>query len=174
MSAAEINSDFFSAAYSHYHSEVESFLHKILRNPHESEDLAQEIFARLCSRTEEVTDVRAWLRGAVRNCLRMRFRGERRAPREFPLFDDEDDMAAVAAPVITEARIILDDSLDALDGEDQRALVDLIAAGDSSYREAAAHLGISPRRARYLYTLAMRQLKRDLSLKGIHEVADIM
>lgn len=174
MSPAEINPDFFNAAYSRYHSEIEGLLHRNLRDPYESEDLAQEIFARLCSRTEEVADVRAWLHGAVRNCLRMRYRSAKREPREFPLFDDERDMAAVASPVITEARIILDESLDALDGEDQRALVDLIATGDRSYREVAAHLGISPRRARYLYTQSIRQLKRHLAGKGIREAADLM
>ncbi len=43
MSAMGIGSDFFSAAYSQYHSEVESFLHKFLGYSCESEDLAQEI-----------------------------------------------------------------------------------------------------------------------------------
>ena len=174
MSAMEISSDFFSAAYSRYHSEVESFLHKNLGYSCESEDLAQEIFIRLYARKREVADVRAWLHGAMRNCLRMRFRGESRATREFPLFDDEDDMALVAAPVITEARIILDDSLDALDGGDQRALVDLIATGGLTYRQAAAHLGISARRARYLYGLAIGQMKKHLALKGIRGVADLI
>ena len=121
-----------------------------------------------------LTDCCAWLHGAVRNCLRMRFRGESRAPREFPLFDDENDMPLVAAPVITEARIILDESLDALDGENQRALVDLIAAGGLTYRQAAARLGISPRRARYLYGLAIGRLKKHLAMKGIRGVADLM
>jgi len=173
MSPAECNSDLFTTAYSHYYADIEEFLHRKIGDSCESEDMTQEIFTRLCSRTEEITDVGAWLHGAVRNSLRMRYRSEKRAPQEFPLFNDEDDMPLVAAPVITEARIILDDSLDALGDDDQRALVDLIAAGGHSYREAAAFLGMSARRARYLYTLAIRQVKQHLAMKGIREVADL-
>lgn len=92
---------------------------------------------------------------------------------ELPLFDDECDLKCVAAPEITEARIILDESLEILEEDEERALLDLIAVGNRTYREAAQHLRISETRARYRYSMAVCRVRRDLEMKGIRRVADL-
>lgn len=173
MSPAEAKRHLFNGAYARYHAIIEGYLKAKLRNTHDSEDLAQEIFARLFAHAETVDNVRAWLMGTAVNLLRRHYRDSLRETEELPLFDDELDLKCVAAPEITEARIILNESLETLEEDEERALIDLIAVGNRTYQEAAQHLRISETRARYRYSKAVCRVKRHLALKGIRRVADL-
>jgi RNA polymerase sigma-70 factor (ECF subfamily) len=91
------DTDAFATLYTRYFDRVYGYLHVILRNAHESDEVTQEVFTRVLAAVGDYErrdkPFRSWLFAIVRNCaldrVRDQQRTELRAPDEFRDNGDE-------------------------------------------------------------------------------------
>lgn len=84
--------DVLSALYVRYHRRVQAYVEGIVRDPHQAEDITQQVFAKLPealrSYEERSSSFSAWILRVARNTALDELRARRRTPTE-PLDADE-------------------------------------------------------------------------------------
>lgn len=136
----------FVALVDRYRERVWRICYRLMGNPHDAQDAAQEVFIRLFferARFAQRSKYSTWVHGvAVRTCLHLRRGRGRRQRREGPADPGALAQRIAHAPAEGDAALDLVAMLDVLDEED-RALVLLKYAEGYSHEELAAIFELS-------------------------------
>ena len=162
--------DLFDAFYSEHLEGVQRFVARRVSDPERAADLTADIFVAAIGsahRYQPRGTPKSWLYGIARvvvaedrrRSARDRKRGERL--RGSALLDDE-ETARTEARIDAAARSRrLYEAMDRL-GDDERAVLELVALDELTVTEAAAAAGVTPVTARVRLHRARRKLRRDL------------
>src|SRR5439155_14081441 len=86
----------FERMYNRHVGDVYRYVHAVLRDPHDAEDVTQTTFMnahRAFQRGERPEQAKTWLIAIAHNVCRQRFRQLQRRPSELPLFEDSAELA---------------------------------------------------------------------------------
>jgi len=162
----------FTEHYIEYFSLICGILYSKVKDPDTAEDMAQEIFAVLYRKYDEVRKVRAWLMAAARLALMEHRRIAGRQP--LSLATEDLTVAARAVPDTVDTRMVLAEAIESITGSIDRVVFDLISIQDYSCSEAASAVGLTRRQVKYRHRLAVRQVLRALENRGLKTIEDLL
>jgi RNA polymerase sigma-70 factor, ECF subfamily len=165
----------FTEAYDLYYSVLYGAVYRKVGSVEEAEDLCQEIFIRLYRKLDGVDNIRAWLYGAMRIVMFDYYRSRGRSEADIESMLDDAAMAYVNG--FRETRLIIDDALahpETFAGETERSVFELVAISGFSTAEAARHLNISYRQARYAFEMVSRKIVSHLRSRGIESLEELL
>jgi RNA polymerase sigma-70 factor (ECF subfamily) len=168
-------SDLFTEMYNQYYSSIFSFILSRTNNYDASEDICQEVFSRFFSLIESVNQPRAWLYGTARNVMGDYYRERGKA------FEDIESMVSDDKLTYTndcrDTRLVIREIMEdpeIFENATERALFELVAVYDYSFKEASIHLGIRYHNARYMFRQASKRLAGKLKERGIRDLEDLL
>lgn len=149
--------------YRDYHGKVLSYLCAKLNSPQDAEDLAADVFVKVCEKLDAFDESKAslstWIYTVARNTLTDFYR-TRRTFEQIP--ETQEDGSSVEAAVCSaETLEALADALEALE-ERERDIIILRFYSGKTLREIAAQLGISYAYVKVLQGRALEKLKKML------------
>lgn len=162
--------DLFDAFYSEHVKELQRFVARRVGEPERAADLTADIFVAAIDSAHRYRGrgtPRSWLYGIARAVVAEdRRRGARERAREDRLrgsaFLDEEEAARIDRRIDAAARSRrLYEAMDRL-GEDERAVLELVAIDELTVAEAAAAVGVRPVTARVRLHRARRRLRAEL------------
>jgi RNA polymerase sigma-70 factor (ECF subfamily) len=165
----------FVRVYNSYYSLIFSSIRSRVENFHDAEDICQEVFIRLYDRFDEVDNPRKWIYGCLRLVVLEHYRA--RYSRDVNVDELLDDIGMGYVNGFREARIMIRDTLDELRAEGEATdipLFELVSVYHYSLAEAARHLGITYKQARYRYSLTAQRLADGLKKKGVKGIEDLL
>jgi RNA polymerase sigma factor (sigma-70 family) len=153
----------FERVYRRHVGDVYRYVHAVLRDPHDAEDVTQTTFMnayRAFQRGERPEQAKNWLIAIAHNVCRQRFRQQQRRPAEMPLFEDAAEMA-VEEP---DDAYTADDIQRALGhlAFNQRAAIVMRELEGRSYAEIAQIMGMSVGAVETLIFRGRRALREQL------------
>ncbi len=163
------NSD-FAAAYSRYYPLVYASLYSKTGNMNDTEDMCQNIFARLYEKFDSVESAGGWLYGAARYEFLSYYR--KKGAASIVAEDDIPDEQYGSS----EIRMLLKETVAAVCGEDEdsRLLFELVAVHKFTYNETGRHLGLSKRKVRYKYGKIVDAIQSYLAGRGVRSLEDLL
>jgi RNA polymerase sigma factor (sigma-70 family) len=165
----------YTRAYADYFPLVYSIIAAKVSDQDAVRDLCQDTFLRLYEKFDTVENVRAWLYGAVRNVLFEFFRSSKVSVEDVESIMSDAGMSFVNG--FRDSRIIIEEALENIEnfGDEQgKVLFDLVALYNFTYKDAAAHLGMSERQVRYRYGLSVARILEYLKSKGIRGLEELL
>lgn len=165
----------FNGAYDMYFSAIFTAVFSRTGNYQESEDICQEIFLGLFDAMDGVRNVRAWLYGTMRNRIVDYYRAKGRSPEDITQMVEESAAAYVNG--FRDTRILIEEVLDApgtFSDERDRAVFDLVAVGGFTVAQAAEHMDITYRQARYGFEKATCGIADALRKRGISSIEELL
>ena len=154
-----------------YGDSLTAYLHPMLDNWQDAEDLMIEAFARIMVKKPMIRDggFRAYLYKTARN-VALRFASKQGCRRCFRL-DETDDL--LPDPVGTEEKLLEEERrellhrcLDRLDPDTREALW-LVYTEGMSYRQTAEVLGVGEKKIDHLLSRGKQALRRELEKEGV-------
>jgi RNA polymerase sigma factor (sigma-70 family) len=165
----------FKEAYDACYSAILTTLNSKVGNFDDAQDLAQEIFARLYKKIEDVESPRTWLYGTMKNVLLDHYKGKGRTQEDIDTMLDDVSMGYVNG--FRDTRIVIGDVLkdpNVYQSDLNRAVFDLVAVHGFTLAETARHCDISYRQVRYAYTTTTQRVLNALRSKGIAKIEDLL
>ena len=164
----------FTNSYSEYYSIVYGVLYSKVGNIDTAQDLTQEVFIRYYEKFEQVTNIKAWLLGVVKNVLYKYYHSIKNMPEELAIEESEWDVSLSFVNGFRESRIIIDESISQIDGKTDQILFDLISVQYYTLAEAASITGLSHRQVKYRYSLILKKVISHLNSRGIKQLEDLL
>jgi len=165
----------FILVYESCYSVVFSSVHVRVNNYHDSEDICQEVFIRFYDRIEEIENPRKWLFGCLRIVVLDYYK--RKYSKDIDIEEFFDDMSLSYVNGFRDTRVMIQEILNHMTEEENAAdmsLFDLVAVHNFSFVEAAKHLGISYKQARYRYGRISAKIMAGLKEKGINSIEELL
>lgn len=176
MKGASVDqTDRFTEAYHDSYSAMFTAVYAKVGNADESEEICQELFLRLYRRMGEVENPRSWLYGALRLVLLEHYRKKGRSEEDIDALIDE--VPAASSGNSDDARMLIREAVEdkgTFLNDLDRSLFELVAVYDYSFAEAARHLGISYRQARYGFDCVAKRIVSYFRSKGITNLEDML
>ena len=165
----------FIENYDSYYSLVFSTVYSRVNNFHDAEDICQEVFIRFFDKMGEVESPRKWLFGCLRIVVLDYYKEKRH--RDIDIEELFDDMSIGYVNGFRDTRMMLKNVMDEIfeeEGDRDAALFEMVAVYNYTFAEAAKHLGLGYKQARYrYYTLASKLIER-LKEKGVERIEDLL
>ncbi len=165
--------DLFIDVYERYYALIYSTAYSKLGDADDAMDAAQEVFIRFHGKAAEVREPRTWLYGTLRNVVFDMMKKKKPDLTE----GDMDDLGVTYINGFRDTRLLIQEALESeanFIDENDRALFELVASYDFTYREAGEELGISERQAKYRFGLAVRRLAEYFRERGIANLEDLL
>ncbi len=165
----------FNREYNLYFSVIFSSVYRRTGDYHQSEDICQEIFLSLFDNLDSVENTRAWLYRVMRNMISDYYTKKGRSPEEIELIVEES--SAVYVNGFRDTRIIINEIIGSdstFADEKERAIFELVAIRGFTLPDAAKHLGITYRQARYGFEKAMSGMADALKRRGISSMEELL
>lgn len=165
----------FKDAFNAFYSVMFSSVCGKTGDPDAAEDITQDLFMRLYRKMDEVENTRAWLYGALRIVMLDYYRAKGRADADIETMLDDASLSYVNG--FRETRIMIQDAIEApgtFENDIERSLFDLVAVNGFSYADAARHLDISYRQARYGFDKVSKRITAYFSGKGIVSMEELL
>jgi RNA polymerase sigma-70 factor, ECF subfamily len=165
--------DLFIDVYERYYGLIYSTAYAKLGDADDAMDAAQEVFIRFHGKLHEVREPRTWLYGTLRNVVFDMMKKKKPDLTE----GEMDDLGVVFVNGFRDTRLMIKEALESEDNfidENDRALFELVASYDFTYREAGAQLGMSERQAKYRFGLAVRRLTEHFRARGITNLEELL
>ena len=165
--------DLFIDVYERYYALIYSTAYAKLGDADDAMDAAQEVFIRFHGKLREVMEPRTWLYGTLRNVV---FDMMKKKKPDLTV-GEMDDMGVTYINGFRDTRLMIKEALESdanFIDENDRALFELVASYDFTYREAGEQLGMTERQAKYRFGLAVRRLADYFSERGIAKLEDLL
>lgn len=165
--------DLFIEVYERYYALIYSTAYAKLGDADDAMDAAQEVFIRFHGKLREVMEPRTWLYGTLRNVV---FDMMKKKKPDLTV-GEMDDMGVTYINGFRDTRLMIQEALESdtnFIDENDRALFELVASYDFTYREAGEQLGMTERQAKYRFGLAVRRLADYFSERGIAKLEDLL
>jgi RNA polymerase sigma factor (sigma-70 family) len=162
----------FTEIYSSYYQTVYGLIYSKITSETDADELSQEVFISFYLKMDGITNVRAWLIGAIKNILFNFYKKQNRLDCD-QIEDYSNDVAISLVNGLREARIIIEEALQTL-SEHDRILFDLIAVQYLTYERASCHTGMTVRQVKYRYYQILRIIRSYLYDKGINRIEDLI
>jgi RNA polymerase sigma factor (sigma-70 family) len=165
--------DLFIDVYERYYALIYSTAYTKLGDADDAMDAAQEVFIRYHGKMEEVREPRTWLYGTLRNVVFDMMKKKKPDLTE----GEMDDLGVTYINGFRDTRLMIQEALESdanFIDESDRALFELVASYDFTYREAGEQLGMSERQAKYRFGLAVRRLAEYFHERGIAKLEDLL
>jgi len=165
----------FIKSYDSYYSLVFSTIYSKINNFHDAEDICQEVFIRFYNKMDEVENPRKWLYG----CLRIVVLDYYKEKRHKDVDTDElfDDISLGYVNGFRDTRMMLKHAMDEIldkHGDRDASLFEMIAVYNYTFVEAARHLNLGYKQARYRYSRMAEMLMEKLREKGVERLEDLL
>ena len=173
LSAPE--TELFIESYDSYYSIIFSTVYSKINNFHDAEDISQEVFIRFHDKIGEIENPRKWLFGCLRNAVFDHYKQKHHRDEDIDTIFD--DIALGYVNGFRDTRMILKNTMDELfeeTGNRDAPLFELIAVYNYSFAEAARHMNLNYKQARYRYKAVALKLSEKLREKGIERVEDLL
>lgn len=173
LSAPETGS--FIESYDSYYSLVFSTVYSKVNNFHDAEDICQEVFIRFYDKMGEVENPRRWLYGCLRIVVLDYYKEKRH--RDVDIDELFDDISMGYVNGFRDTRMMLKSVLDEIldeDGDRDSALFEMIAVYNYTFAEAARHLNLGYKQARYRYNTMASKLIERLKSRGVERIEDLL
>lgn len=168
--------DAYTEAHSMYYPIVFSAVHARVDNVDDVLDICQEVFIKFYEKFDEIANHRTWLFGALRISTLEYYRKKNKP--EVNMDDVFNDMSLAFVNGFRDLRIVISEALENIenfdDYEEEKALLDLVAIYNFSYREAGKQLGFTKRQVEYRYRRIVERILDSLKRKGITNLEDLL
>lgn len=165
--------DLFIDVYERYYPLIYSAAYARLGHADDAKDAAQEVFIRFYGKAAEVREPRPWLYGTLRNVVFDMMKKKKPDLTE----GEMDDLGVTYMNGFRDTRLLIKEALESganFIDENDRALFELVASYDFTYREAGEELGMSERQAKYRFGLAVKRITGYLRDRGIEKLEDLL
>ena len=165
----------FTEVYSTYFPIIYSVIRTKVDDDIEAEDICQEVFVRLFQKFDDVDNYRRWLFSALRLVVLEFYRSKYN--NSVNIDDVWLDISMIFVNGFRDSRIIIEETIEECSEnltDSDRALFELIAFNNFTYKSTAEQLGITRRQVEYKYTMIVKQIIENLKKKGIHDLKDLL
>lgn len=165
----------FTEIYSVNYPIVFSAVYVRVGNRDDAKDIAQEVFIRLYQKFEEVENIPRWLFSALKLVVLEYYR--RKGRNDVNVDDALNDVAMTFVNGFRDTRIVIKEAIENMGNfidENEKAIFDLVAVHNFSYRETARELGITRRQVEYRYTQMVERIVKYLAAKGIQSLEELL
>jgi RNA polymerase sigma factor (sigma-70 family) len=166
------NADAFIRAFEmHYHT-VFNAVYQRVNNIEDAEDICQDIFTILLKKFDEVTDVRRWLFGTLKNSVYKYYRDRKPGVNIDEIFQD---ISLTFVNGFRDARLTIEKAIEeAVDDGLDRSIFEMIACGEYSYASVSRITGLTVRKVEYRYSMIVKKIIENLKSNGIREIGDLL
>lgn len=174
-SGSEKHCEEFTKAFDTFYSPLFGSVYSKTGDFDDAEDICQEVFMRLFNQFASVSNVRAWIYGTMRIVLMEFYRKRGKSESDIDSILEDASLAYVNG--FRETRLILEDAIESgnvFDSDSDRAVFDLVAVNCYTYSEAAKHLGITFRQARYSFSKTSKRIVEYFNSKGINSLEELL
>lgn len=157
-----------------YAAPLRRFIHGIVRNPHDSEDLAQEAFLRFLNHPQEFSDLKQLRNYLFQIAHNLAITKVTSAPSRRE--ENMEEMPEVKTEESSTGRLMRMEQKEQVRGllhglpPQQRKVVILKNWGDLTFREIGEILGLAEGTVKAHYFFALRRMKKSLEEKGQEEI----
>ncbi len=168
----------FTKHYHLFYSLVFSIVYSRINNYHDAEDICQEVFIRFYRKLDEINNPRKWLLGCLRIVVLDFYKERNRGHEDLDSLLNDIDMGYVNG--FKEARVVISRVIDEISDEcrgdeiGDDSIFQLVAVYRYSIAEAARHLKLNYKQARYRYNRICEKILSRLREKGIKELGDLL
>lgn len=165
----------FILAYESCYSVIFSSIYIRVNNYHDSEDICQEVFIRFYDKIEEIENPRKWLFGCLRIVVLDYYK--RKHGRDADIEEFFNDIGLSYVNGFRDTRVMIQEILGRMTEEENSAdmsLFDLVAVHNFSFVEAAKHLGMNYKQARYRYGKISAKITAGLKERGINSIEELL
>ncbi len=174
-SLAAPETESFIESYDSYYSLVFSTVYSKVNNFHDAEDICQEVFIRFYSKMDEVQNPRKWLYGCLRIVVLDYYKEKRH--RDVDIDELFDDISLGYVNGFRDTRVMLKNVMEEVfveEGDRDAALFEMIAVYNFTFVEAAKHLNLGYKQARYRYNSMASKLMEKLKARGIERIEELL
>ena len=163
----------FADNYEKYYPLVFNILYSKIQSDHEADDLSQEIFIKYYNKLEEVESPRKWLLGVLRHEVFNYYRKNKKS--QVDVDDVLNDVNLQFVNGMRDTRIIIEEAINNVDMTEQERLVfEYLTFYNYTQVNTAKILGITRRKAMYVYEKTVKKILGSLSKKGISNIEDLL
>ncbi len=165
----------FVDSYESFYSLIFSVVYSKVGTFQDAEDICQEVFVRFYNKLNEVENPRKWLFGCMKNVVFDHYKSKKGKDEDIEGLFDEISLGYLNG--FSDMRILLNETMEEIYeefGDRDAVLFDLVSVYNYSIAEAARHLGLSYKKARYRYQTMSEKILARLREKGIERIEDLL
>ena len=165
----------YSKDFADFYPIIFSTVYGKINNKDEAEDICQEVFMVYFEKYNEVQKPRAWLIGTMFNVIKKYYNRKGKTDQDIEDLLDDTKMSFING--FKDIRIMVQEAMTDLrnfDNEQDKALFELIAIHNVSYRKAAKIMGFTFEQVRYRYKQSTAKLTQYFKNRGIENLEDLL
>jgi len=165
----------YTEMYTSFYPLISNVVFSKLRDFDATHDICQEVFLRYFEKFSEVENHRRWLLNTVNYVILEHYRKTKGNHVDIDSVIENVSLSFVNG--FRDTRLMIEDALDNIDNfgsEKNRAIFELIAVHNYSYKEAGTNLGLTEHQTRYRYNMVVDRLMDHFKKRGIHGMEDLL
>jgi RNA polymerase sigma factor (sigma-70 family) len=165
----------YSDAYADFYPYIFNAVYSKINHYEDSEDICQDIFFRMYNKFSEISQIRKWLNGTMRNVLFEYYRSKNVSTEDIEKYLDDSSMSYVNG--FKEVRLIIEEAFNdsnIFDDDKDRIVFELMAVYNYSIINVSKAMGISYMQTRYKYRKTAEKLYAYLKERGIKDLEDLL